>query len=331
MRQPTGIAGVLMWTASLLFAATTVSHAAAGGVPGQIDQVQQQVTTLQGQVQSLQSSNSSLSASVSSLQAQVQTIQSTDSALATALTSAIAALAAQISQLQTTLSSVGRPGQALWTYYETTEPFTVCGTPDADPDGCDAGGNGDNIIRLINPNGGANANLAGVKEHTVCAMIYVFDDDQEMGECCGCPVSSAGFATLSVSQYLTHNWAILGGPEGGEHSNGPIAIIAAAQNPNLIGSGPNNCASSQTRACNQGCDPTFQPGYSVTADNSLVGTITHNQEVQGDLAPMTTGLTEVNLSDTGPGDPVNLVYLQEQCGAIVGTGTGGGICSCPVE
>ena len=165
-------------------------------------------------------------------------------------------------------------------------------------------------------------------------MIYVFDDDQEMGECCGCPVSSAGLATFSVSQYLTHNWALVGGPEGGDHSTGAIAIIAAPQNPNLIGSSGQtngNCTATQTSACNFGCDPTNQPGYSVTTDNNLLGTITHNQEVQGDLAPITTGLTEVNLSDNGHGDPANLTYLQVQCGAIVSNGTQGGICSCPVE
>src|SRR5271166_3844446 len=76
------------------------------------------------------------------------------------------------------------PGEVLWTYYETTEEFTLCNSTTADTDGCNVGGNGDNIIRLINPNGAANGNLAGAKEQQVCAMIYVFDDDEEMGECC---------------------------------------------------------------------------------------------------------------------------------------------------
>ena len=47
------------------------------------------------------------------------------------------------------------PGQVLWTYYETTEDFHPA--PDRIRDGCKSGGNGDNIIRLINPNGSANA------------------------------------------------------------------------------------------------------------------------------------------------------------------------------
>ncbi len=70
----------------------------------------------------------------------------------------------------------------------------------------------------------------------------------------------------------------------------------------------------------------------MTTANNLLGTITHNQEVQAFLAPgFATALTEVSLSDDGHGDPSNLSYLQQQCGAIVGNSSGGGICDCPVE
>jgi len=43
------------------------------------------------------------------------------------------------------------------------------------------------------------------------------------------------------------------------------------------------------------------------------------------------GITETALSDDAGGDPTNLTYLQERCGALVGNGTGGGICNCPTE
>jgi hypothetical protein len=39
-----------------------------------------------------------------------------------------------------------------------------------------------------------------------CAMIYVFDDDEEMVECCGCPLSSADVQYFSVAHDLTANW-----------------------------------------------------------------------------------------------------------------------------
>jgi len=233
------------------------------------------------------------------------------------------------------------PGQVLWTYYETTEPLEVCLTPimgdDAhaisattavfDPDGCDHGGNGDNIIRLVNPNGAANGNLAGAKPQPVCAMIYVFDDDEEMGECCGCPLTSAQLGTFSVERNLTSDWALQGGTEGGDHANGAIAIVAAS--PNAL-----STCTGQSGACHGGCDPTNVPGYSVTTANNLLGSITHNQLTVG--APGGTfieiaGVTETALSDDAGGDPADLVYLETQCGALIGNGSLGGICNCPIE
>lgn len=152
-------------------------------------------------------------------------------------------------------------------------------------------GNGDNIIRLINPNGAANGLLAGAKEQTVCAMIYVFDDDQEMGECCGCPLSSAKLATFSVQANLTSDWAVSGGPEAGDHLNGTVAVVASAPNTIGIPFGPFGSTFVNTggggpagqclgTAC---CDPTNQPGYSITTTNNLLGSITHNQIVVGQV------------------------------------------------
>jgi len=219
------------------------------------------------------------------------------------------------------------PGEVLWTYYETTEAFTICGSTTSDSDGCDVGGNGDNIIRLINPNGSGNGNLAGAKPQTVCAMIYVFDDDEEMGECCGCPLSSTQLATFSVEFNLTSDWGLTGGPEAGDHKNGAIAIVAAA--PNTIG-----CVGAGGGAgCNGGCDPTNVPGYTVTTANNLLGSVTHNQLVAttSTTPGFTSGLTEIGLFDDAGGDPTNLIYLQTQCGALIGNGSKGGICDCPLE
>src|ERR1700683_4798156 len=95
------------------------------------------------------------------------------------------------------------PGEVLWGYYNTT-------LPGAD----DSAGNGDNILHLVNPNGNANSSFGAV--NNVCAMIYVFDNDQEMGECCGCPLSPADLATFSVEHDLTDNWIFGGSPDGNE-------------------------------------------------------------------------------------------------------------------
>jgi len=236
------------------------------------------------------------------------------------------------------------PGQVLWTYYDTTNPFVPCadftGAGPGNLDGtCNSGGNGDNIIRLINPNGAANGELVGALEQPVCAMIYVFDDDEEMGECCGCPLTSTQLATISVESQLLENWGVSGGPEGGFHGQGAIAIVAAPLNIALLASNANGsngqgCSATQGGTCNFGCDPTNVPGYSVTTANNLLGSITHNQIVQTgstSSTSSTTGLTEIGLFDDAGGDPTNLVYLQQQCGAQFVNSSGGGICHCPVE
>jgi hypothetical protein len=210
------------------------------------------------------------------------------------------------------------PGQALWTYYNTS------GNP--------AGG-GDNILTLINPNGSANSNLGNAAANT-CAMIYVFDDDQEMGECCGCPLSPAGIETFSVESDFTSNWGI-SGAEGQDNSNGSIAIVAAGTNVPFTPTGPLSngffCPAAQSAACNGGCDPTNSPGYSVSTVTNLLGSIVHNQAIRtgSGMVAIQSGLTETALFDNAGGDPTNLAYLQAQCGAVVGNGTGGGICRCP--
>jgi hypothetical protein len=40
---------------------------------------------------------------------------------------------------------------------------------------------------------------------TLCALIYVFTADQQLAECCGCPVTPNGLLTLSVTNDLTRN------------------------------------------------------------------------------------------------------------------------------
>jgi hypothetical protein len=221
------------------------------------------------------------------------------------------------------------PGQVLWGYYETTQEGLLC-VGSQPVEGCDQGGNGDNILRLINPNGVANSAL-GV-DQSVCAMIYVFDDDEEMGECCGCPVTSAGLATFSVEHDLLSNFI-----SGTEHysGSGAIAVVAASQNPQIVALGPNSngslCSVGQSGACNLGCDPTNNPGYTVTTTNNLLGSITHNQVIQAgplDFPGALFGITETALYDDAQGDQNNLAYLQSECGALVGNGSGGGICKC---
>ncbi len=57
----------------------------------------------------------------------------------------------------------------------------------------------DDIIRIIDTNT-RNATATGTNTgpYPLCAMVYVYDEFQEMQECCGCPVSAGGRLDLSV-------------------------------------------------------------------------------------------------------------------------------------
>jgi len=224
-----------------------------------------------------------------------------------------------------------KPGEVMWTYYDITDPVaTFCTTTTPPGSGCDPGANGDNILRLVNPNGISSLALGGTNAN-VCAMIYVFDDAEEMGECCGCPLSASDFEAFSARKDLTANYIFGGNPSG--NSTGAIAVVATAPNVEYFATNSaltngHNCPNSQSGACNAGCDPTELPGYAVSPENNVLGAITHNQAVV-DGGKLTLGLTEIPLSDDAGGDASNLTYLQNECGALVNNGSGAGFCHCP--
>jgi hypothetical protein len=135
-------------------------------------------------------------------------------------------------------------------YFDLSEPDNENGT-----------GAGDNILHLINP----------TSTDPICAMIYVFDDNQEMGECCGCPLTTNHLLSLSVQRQLTSNWEI----GDADFDNGVLKIVSAV--PNHFNRGdvaPNG-------ACHDGCDPTvpyvLAPG--------LVGSILKSSEIGGGPFP----------------------------------------------
>jgi hypothetical protein len=206
------------------------------------------------------------------------------------------------------------PGQVLWTDYAAF--------------GCADGlCVGDSIIRVINPNGQANVGITAESQQPVCAMVYVFDDAEEMEECCGCPISSAGMLSFSVDFNLQDN-GVFGDDDGLEQ--GVVAIVAATPDLAITTfSSPSNghdCTLGQSGACNVGCDPTQNPGYTVTTTNNLLGSRIYTIGPGSDYPQ---GLTETALHDDGTGDPNNLTHLRMECGQLVGNGSGAGICSCP--
>ena len=144
----------------------------------------------------------------------------------------------------------------------------------------------DATVRIDNP---------GLTYGNLCAMIYVFDADQQLTECCGCVETHNGLRTLSVRSNLTSN------PLTGVVSrNGVIKIVSAAVN-------------------NSPCDPTSN----VSPKANLRAWVTHVQNAVGTAYP----ITETESSDSTLG-ATELANLQAQCAFVNILGSGQGICSC---
>jgi hypothetical protein len=148
----------------------------------------------------------------------------------------------------------------------------------------------DATVRIDNP---------GLTYGNLCAMIYVFDQDQQMSECCGCLETHNGLRTLSVDSDL------IGNPLTGTISNaGVIKIVSAALNNGT------------------GCNPTGNP-TNVTPTRNLRAWATHTQNAVAGAYP----ITETEFSDS-PLGATELSNLQAQCNFISILGSGHGVCSC---
>jgi len=144
----------------------------------------------------------------------------------------------------------------------------------------------DATVRIDNP---------GLTYGNLCAMIYVFDADQQLSECCGCVETHNGLRTLSVRRDLTSN------PLTGRVStNGVIKVVSSAIN-------------------NSPCDPTAN----VSPKANLRAWGTHIQNPVGAAFP----ITETEFTDSTLG-ATELANLQAQCAFINILGSGQGVCSC---
>jgi hypothetical protein len=147
-------------------------------------------------------------------------------------------------------------------------------------------GAGDATVRLTNP---------GVAGGNLCAAIYVFDQDQQLSECCGCVVSPDGLRTLSVNTDLTGNPLT-----GVKSTTGVVKIVSA--DPSLTSS----------------CDPT-----AITPDASIVAWSTNIQK----QTVSAFVITETSFQ-LGPLGDSELAALQNQCSFASTLGSGNGVCSC---
>jgi hypothetical protein len=131
----------------------------------------------------------------------------------------------------------------------------------------------------------------------LCAMIYVFQPDQELAECCGCKITPDGLLTLSIDNNLT----------------------ATPLTPVTLSSGVIKIVSSYSSG--SVCDPTKPaPAPGIRAWS------THVQNMFSPFDFETE--TEFSDSNLGAGE---LGSLEAKCKAIVAVGSGLGICNCGTE
>ncbi len=195
-------------------------------------------------------------------------------------------------------SAGGNPGSFLDGFYDVGD--------DIDP--IRFAGDGDNRLSLVN---------STADNGTICALIWVIDADQELGECCGCPVSPNGLLTFSVETDLIDNWEI----SGDEFHSGTIAIDSVIPN-NRLCLGPGGVGTNP--ACNGGCDPSQgQPDITVPG---LSGYITGSQ-----IIGTHKSLTEREMIDEGNADADEENNLTTLCSFVVSNGSGKGFCHCPKE
>jgi hypothetical protein len=144
----------------------------------------------------------------------------------------------------------------------------------------------DTTFRFTNP---------GSDEPNLCAMAYVFDQNQQMAECCGCLISQNGLRTLSLSRDLISN-PLTGTPP----VTGSVLLVTAdyVSNP----------------SCN---------ASSITPAGMAIAWATQVQT----LTPSTSAISEQALSQT-PLSATLSSALQAQCQFIQQLGSGHGICSC---
>lgn len=144
----------------------------------------------------------------------------------------------------------------------------------------------DGTIRITNP---------GLTPGNLCTMVYVFDQNQAMNECCGCLVSDSGLRSFSLLLDLTANPLT-----GKKPPTGVIKVLPSdpAQNPQ--------------------CDP-----GSLTPTGVVLGWGSNVQVLPDGTFQATE--TKFEMSPLSDGDASTLVG---ECNFLKQQGSGAGICSC---
>ena len=217
------------------------------------------------------------------------------------------------------LASAGLVFFAIGTYAGTAfadatdeDPFSVNYFQNANT------GGPDDTLRIVDPD-------AYNSDVDACANIYVFDPEEEMEECCACPITPSGRLDFSVNKQLTALPVT-----GGTLNNGTIKIVRTNVNPLFF----------VIEAPADGvllCDPTngrhnpFNHEFAPSVGFSLLNWLTH------DLNRFATGGTAVSEQEfQSTGEPVSdYAVLTDECATTQVSGgsypTASGICGCGTE
>jgi hypothetical protein len=151
----------------------------------------------------------------------------------------------------------------------------------------------DGTLRLVNDGAQGGTSPGG----DLCASIYVFDNNENMQECCSCKVTPNGYLSLGVNSNLTANNA-----PNVRLTRGVIKVL------------------SMTPPQNGACDPTFDAPII-----GIRGWLTHITRIGG----LEVDVEELKDSTLNTLDPQEERDLVEDCGVILSTGHGvTGVCSC---
>jgi hypothetical protein len=144
----------------------------------------------------------------------------------------------------------------------------------------------DTSVRIVNP---------GTTGQQLCAMVYVFDADQQMAECCGCAVSMDSLLTLSLRKDLLSNPLT-----GVVPSSGSLVVVTSDYSSNVT------------------CDAS-----TLTPAGAAASWSTHLQVLPSNRLAVTE-----DAFSPGPLGDVQAANLQAQCSFIEQLGSSQGICSC---
>jgi hypothetical protein len=163
-------------------------------------------------------------------------------------------------------------------------------------------GEQDASVRITNPGTQGAPTLADPTAGDLCAMIYVFRPDQQLAECCGCPVTPNGLVTLSVDYDLTSNPLT-----DDEFPTGVVKIVSST-----------------------GTAETTRSGHEVIRCNAAAPTPTPSLLAWGTHVQSSGAVTETVFTPTALSAD-ELASIAGRCGDILTNGSGHGVCRCPSE